>query len=267
MKWIVPLFVAASLCGIVYWRTDGFTPSIIEVPLLEQTDATSSEISIPSTFRYLARGKQMFAFENGDLVLKFFNSTELKIPWYPLKQKSQIRWGEKIRIYPESYPLALQHLKEETGLLVVHLGRSDRIFPTVELTDKAGRRFSVDLNQVPFVLQKKGKSSFYRALQTTHSNEELQQLIDSYLAFHTHRIAHCIADYDRDIKRNYCWDGTEIQYIDPARFFFEPRLKEEKRAQLEWWKATHRLRKWLVQHAPSQVDAFDQKVASHAASI
>jgi hypothetical protein len=132
------------------------------------------------------------------------------------------------------------------------------------LVDKARRVFQIDLNRVPFVLQKKGKELLYPSLQTLSSNGSntslIDEVIESYLLFHKKRIGLCIADHDRDIKRNYCWNGGQVQYIDPARCFYEPKLLEPKRRSLEWWKATHRLRKWIHSRFPGRLARFDARV-------
>lgn len=260
MKWLVPLVVALGLSAIALWRTDGFSPQSIQVPLLASKDPVFEEVSIPTSFRYLSRGRQAFVFESGDVVLKLFDINDLKKPFsarFPRNsEKARIRWTEKLRIYPESYPLAATYLADQTGVLVVHLGISEKKFPVVKLVDKASRCFEVDLNAVPFVIQKKGSGSFYKSLKLGR----LDQMIDAYLSFHQKRIALNIADHDRDIKRNYCWNGNSLQYIDPARIFYEPRMSDPKRRKLEWWKATHRLRKWLSKHAPDRVESFDNKV-------
>ena len=260
MRFLIPVVVALGLSAIALWRTDGFSPASIQVPLLESKDLVSEEVSIPTSYRYLSRGRQAFVFESGDVVLKLFNVKDLQEPVaarFPRNsERAKIRWAEKLRIYPESYRLAATYLADQTGVLVVHLGQSEKRFPVVELVDKASRRFQIDLNTVPFVIQKKGIGSFYQSLQSGR----LDQMIDAFLSFHQKRIGLNIADHDRDIKRNYCWNGDSLQYIDPARFFYEPRLSDPERRKLEWWKATHRLRKWLVKHAPDRVESFDNKV-------
>ncbi len=252
------LFCAAA--AVYYWSTDGFYLARIKVPLLESIDPLAADVLIPNSFHYLGKGHQTFVFESGNIVLKLFDANHLKEPW---RESKKAWWRERIRIYPESYPLAYRLLQKQTGVLLVHLGKSDRIFPTIELVDKIGRRFQLDLNSVPFVLQTKGKNSFYQSLKTA-APQDRKQLIDAYLAFQQQRIELCIADHDRDIEHNYCWDGKILQYIDPARCFFEPSLKEDARRKKEWWKATHRLRMWLDRYHPEELVFFDEEYGRRA---
>lgn len=256
------LLIILFLSGIALWRAD-FSIAKIEIPLLSEEDPPSlTNFEWPQKFFYLNRGAQIFAFESedGKYVLKFFNRDQLEIPRF-ISKKNRLRRKEKIRIYPESYRLAYENLPSETGLLAVHQGISSVQYPTVEVIDKASRHFTIDLNKVPFVLQRKGTGNLLCKLEESKSN--LDPIIDQFLAFHLKRILLNIADGDRDIKRNYSWIDGELAYIDPARFFYEKNLHEPARARLEWWKATYRLRSWLEKNAPDQLSAFNSKVEAN----
>ncbi|MDE3046192.1 MAG: hypothetical protein KGJ02_06070 [Verrucomicrobiota bacterium] len=262
------ILIALLLTAIALWRTDGFSPELIESPLLSTPDTGSTQWEWPIRFRYLGRGRQMFAFESedGKYVLKFFNRHNLEVPWYlklpislPYWQKQRERWTEKMRIYPESYRLAIAYLPQETGLLQVHMGSSSVSYPVVEIRDRPSATYLVDLNHVPFVLQKKGSGSFLKALLTAREEGNLNQVLDAFLAFHAKRIHCLVGDQDRDIKRNYCWEGDHPLYIDPARFFYDPTLQDSERIQWEWEKVTYRLRDWLSQQIPEAVPLLDAK--------
>ncbi len=49
------------------------------------------------------------------------------------------------------------------------------------------------------------------------------------------------------IKREL--DG-KVVYLDPGRFYRRDRLEEEAGRSREWWKALHRLQKWLLEQDP-----------------
>jgi len=258
MRIVFLCLVVFGLSAIALWRTDGFSPESIRSPLLAVGDPQPVPIEWPKRFHYLDKGRQAFAFESedGKYVLKFFKS--LKMAWYmdfPFLEKNKRRLQEKIRIYPESYYLAFDQMREETGLLAVHLGASEEKYPVITLIDKASGTHQVDLNQVPFILQKKGNGPFLTGLEQNRT-----EILDQFFAMHRKRIALCIADHDRDIRRNYCWDGKELLYIDPARFYYDLELQDPKRALAEWKKVTYPLRKWLKAHAPDEVALIDKRV-------
>ena len=245
---LVSLFLLA--CGY-YWRVDGFFPFRIAVPLLASKDPISSyDGKIPNVFHYLGKGHQVYAFESSGLVLKLFKKSHFNNFFNAFAKQ------ERVRIYPESYPLALKQLQEETGVLLVHLGHSDVSFPVVQVIDRVGKSHPIDLNRVPFVLQKKGERPFFDLLQNS-PKEERALLIQAFCAFHQKRIDLCIADYDRDIEHNYCWNQSSLQYIDPARMFYDPSLCDVQKREKEWWRATHRLQKWLEQEHPEEVASHE----------
>jgi len=264
MKYLVAVLVAAALAWLAHVRTDGFGPDVCR----ESTsivETTVFDSAWPKQFSYLGRGKQAFAFVSGDYVLKLFDTKHLNTPWYAqipgLFSARKARSLQRQKIFPESYQLAFDFVREETGLLCVHMGTSANRLPSVELIDKASRHFTIDLNRVAFVLQKRGHGTLLGKLsEVKHNSEQLRLVLDEYLALHAKRIALSIADYDRDIRANYAWGDKGLLYIDPARFYSEPKLQNPARLKHEWWSCTYRLRKWLVKQVPEQVAWFDGEV-------
>lgn len=208
------------------------------VPLLDTEDLLPDpSIEWPTEFHYLGRGRQCFAYESGEYVLKFFDRWQLEIPWYAYFWKNKrARLEAHIKNYPQSYRLAYQWLKKETGLLAVHQGKTSVSYPTV----KVGR-YKIDLNKVPFILQKKGKVSLPN--------------VDQFLAMHRQRIALGIADDDRNLTHNYAFDSERLIYIDPGRFH---RFDSDYSLLLaEWMKATRPLRRFIPKE---KIPYFDAKV-------
>jgi hypothetical protein len=263
---LIVLSLAIVLGVFVRVRTDGFTPEVCQ-PVAETSAGEQVFSSVPTRFTYLGRGRQAFAFvsEDGETVLKLFNRKRLEVPWYAkisglfLKRKERSQF--RLKIFPQSYRLAHAYIPEETGLLTVHLERSETVWPTVQLTDKASRQFSVNLNEVAFVLQKKGEGTLLEKLKSVRKNAPLlKSLINQYLGFHAKRISQFVADRDRDILWNYSWRGEALLYIDPAQFYYDEKLQEPARLNHEWWGCTYRLRRWLSKHSPETLAWYDARV-------
>lgn len=260
------LFIAtlAVLFGLLEWRSDGFSPKAICIPLLPSEDPPQEPLTFewPREFSYLGRGKQAFAFESadGNYVIKFFDRHRMELPWYHIfaTQKWVNRRKTKQSLYPESYRLAYEKMKEETDLLHVHMGPSLETFPTITITDKASRCFQIDLNQVPFILQKKASVPFLDQLaQVKHNKAELRSWIDQYISINLKRISLSIANKDKHIKDNYRCEKERLVYIDPGRYYVDPELLNPDFLKSEWDKTTYELRAWISQNAPTEVAYLD----------
>ena len=119
--------------------------------------------------RYLGEGMQSIAFASVDkkYVLKFFLTKRRyqKIRLRPapflqkmFSQKNKNRTPPSDKRYVlESYDKAFCKIKEETGLVAVHLSASStEDLPFCHLIDDKGQEHVVDLNRVSFVVQKYG---------------------------------------------------------------------------------------------------------------
>jgi hypothetical protein len=243
--------IQCLLTFFLLWMADFFSLERVQIPLLEKSDPVAEEmIQWPTTFHYLAKGRQAFVFESDEYVLKFF--ARLQVPPFASENKMN-RLEKKMATYPDSYRLGFEKLRDETGILAVHVGKTDQHFPTVTLIDGSGKKLQVNLNLLPFVLQKKGKRSV---------NLSDAQFLDAFFAFHQKRIALLLADYDRGVQ-NYSWDDTRLLYIDPGRMYLDPTLQDPERARREWLHTTHSLRKWLSKNNPELVAEFDNRVKMH----
>jgi hypothetical protein len=209
-------------------------------------------------FRYLGKGRQCFVFESqdGQTVLKFFNQNYLKMPWYSFFVEKRERAKRALRrhFYENSYEIAFKELGDE--ILYLHLGPGHDL-PEITIIDRARRSYQIDLNRVPFVLQKKGKP-IYEGLDAAYKRDGFSGLcreIDTFLGLVAKRIAKNIADADTDVEHNWGYVQGRLFHLDPGRLFYDERLQEPERLIQEWHNATHGLHKWLKAHYP-EADAY-----------
>lgn len=252
----LPLFTALILSWIAIERTDGFSPSVIETALESKvTPPLSPEVGeiLSQPFYYFGKGRQSFVFESedGQFVLKFFNQKYLRMPWYSflVYEKEYAKRSRRRHFYENSYEIAFKELGEE--ILYLHRTASQNL-PKITLKDRASRHLTIDLNQVPFVLQRKGEP-LYPVLQAIYANEGMDGLfreIDRFLAAIELRISKNIADADCDVEHNWGYLGGNLFHLDPGRLFYDSRLKEPVRLDKEWHNATHDLHQWLQIHYP-----------------
>jgi hypothetical protein len=141
-----------------------------EAPSPDEQLKNQAAAVLQQRFSYLGCGTQVTAYESADhrYVIKFFNPRNtIKESWFHktsrLCKMSSLKWmvktyggkKERLRQFFERYRLAFQDLRDEAGLVYVHLDQSTALSQKLEVVDKEGRTHQVDLNVCPFVLQKK----------------------------------------------------------------------------------------------------------------
>jgi hypothetical protein len=272
MRFSLLCLFSFSLAYLAYVRTDFFSPSSIAVELSSHpAEEPSKEIeeALMQPYHYLGKGRQCYVFVSQDEknVIKFFNKKYLTVPWYGRFLKGERAKRERRqKYYREGYPLASQ---KDSEILYLHFSSSKKQLPLLSILDRASRLFTIDLNKVPFVLQKKGEP-FYPALQSFYrqmGKEGLEEAIEQFIALIGRRISQKIADADHDVEHNFAILSGNVFQLDPGRLFFTEDLWEPDRLIQEWWGATHRFRKWLLENYPESVPFLDAAIERRMASV
>lgn len=276
-RFFLPLFIAISLTLFTSYRMDGFSLSRIRGSLAQGTALSpdsKSLIFLHQPYYYLAKGRQCFVFESADgqIVIKFLNYSRFSLPrWLNmiplphfwemwllnLEEKRRLRFAATI----ESFQIAMQNLREETGLIYLHLQEGGEL-PTLEIRDRAKRLHQIDLNHTAFILQKKA-TPIYEELDhryRTGGEAALNEGIKAFVAFLKKRCSLHLADDDRDVKINFGFYQGDIVLLDPGRLFHDPTLVNRERFEREIRIGSKRLRQWLNQNHPESVAFLDQQI-------
>lgn len=261
-------------------KTDGFAIYKISsnlspndeyfIPALscEQKQSLSKILTQPYT--YLGKGAQCFVFasEDGHYVIKFFKQHNLRVPafyrYLPLAGALKNIRDEKVRQKEEelrrdfvSYRIAYEHLKEETGLIFLHLNKTEDLGIDLCLYDKIGCIHHLPLDDMEFLVQKRAEL-FYDALfaliekgDKAAAKERLTELV----AILASRSMRGLYDKDPDINTNFgICDGKTVQ-IDVGRFRIDETRKDASIAQRDILRATDNLSQLLKEK--------DEELAKH----
>jgi len=178
------------------------------IPLLDQK------------FYYLKRGHQTYAFISADqkYVLKFyrFPSHMRKFSWAtsPLsyffgssrEETTRYNW-RKLEDSFSSYKLAREELAEESGLLYVHLNPTKTLQQKVQLIDRLGKQYEIDLDRTHCILQRKGNLLFPLLEKFKYQNDRIgiQKVTSGLIQLIAKRIKKGIEDKDEVLHKNYGW--------------------------------------------------------------
>ena len=185
-------------------------------------------------FAYLGCGKQMTAFESEDhrFVIKFFNPRAVVrekwfSDWDKFRRLCSLRWfsdnylRRKARLAKLSkrYRLGFEQLREESGLVYVHLGDSSKLFQTLSLTDKQGKAHQIDLDRCPFVLQKKAElaTNYLGHLLDKGELEKAKQGIEEICRVLASRAKKGFTDRKQTLHNNYGFVEDRFVQIDLGR--------------------------------------------------
>lgn len=160
-----------------------------------------------------------------------------------------------------SIKLAYDELKDETGLLYLHLNPTQHINKTLTLFDASGIRHEIDLDHARFFLQRRAVplEQHLATLKKQNAEEMAKQSIDSLLGM---LLSRCKKGYaDRDIlNRNLGFIGTTAIEIDSGSFIKNSKMKEPWLYKQELFYATLELKSWLKKNYPEMVDYLEKRV-------
>lgn len=220
-------------------------------------------------FTFLGSGVQSYAFlgEDGKTVLKVFKHYHnlpvkgwlktVPLPSFLEDYRASILKKREHRLHSifSSCELAYQELKEETGLIYLHLGKIEDILPTISVRDKIGIFHEIDLNHTAFVLQEKVEMLIPKldALVKQGEVEKAQACVRSLKELIMRRCTKGVANGDLRIERNIGFAGERAVEIDIGSYNKKP----HKKRTTPYEKEISKLHRWMRAHYPQIVDEKD----------
>lgn len=279
MKRLVKIFLFALLIFGVerfcHRATDGFALVNVYAPpgdnrKWKTTDSPNPQL-LKQTYHYLDCGSQSYVFVSEDekTVFKLFKFQHMRTPpwldFLPSKGKLGDKRAKKREILEKtfnSYALAYDQLKEETGLLFIHLSKTEHIKQKLTLTDKIGRHHTLDLDSVEFILQKRGILA-YDAITTwmeEGAKEKAEKGIRNLLTLAINRCHAGIFDKDPDFSTNFGFiDETPFQ-MDFGRLSPSEEEKDPQIYRPEMIRITRDFEGWIAENHPDLLNSFRKEL-------
>jgi hypothetical protein len=185
-----------------------------------------------------------------------------------LAQSSITRRESKLSKDFTSYQIAYNTLREETGLLHLHLNQTPGLNLSLDLVDKLDIHHTLNLDNYSFILQKRAKPSYPTLQEWIDANQidQAKEALSSLVSVLKMRGQKGIYDKDPDLNTNFGFIGTQSIQIDVGRF--RDRLKTPSRAgkpaldQEELIRITDNLHQWLMERSP-ELDQHLKEEISH----
>lgn len=234
-------------------------------PLTEQEMASvRSLLSQPYTF--LDSGGESYAFvsEDGEYVLKFFKHHHMCLhSWMDpiLPQKEIDRRKMRFNRFFKSCKLAYEVFRKETGLIFVHLSKSDDLNIQLTIFDPNHIAHQVNLNELEFALQKKVSMAapIFADLAETGQLDIAKARLDTLVELIVHRCEVGLADHDAQL-RNFGFLDDEVISVDLGCFSFDETLKNSQGIQRTLLHESAKMRKWIKTTYPELEAHLNEKI-------
>ncbi|WP_420422319.1 hypothetical protein [Simkania sp.] len=268
------LITVAGVERAFYYLKDGFSPKSITSKLAahpqwnaaisEQDQKLALEI-LSQDFHYLGSGSQSFVFESQDerYVIKFFKHKRWQLhPLYeslPLPSKLEAkrnRWKRKkagtVNNTFLSCKASYELFQQDTGVIFVHLNRTDDLELTLRVKDRLGLTYELNLDSLQFVLQKRAIPTdvYLLSLREKGATEQAKKAIREMLAFTKRRAELGYSDKDPHLIRNFGFLENQAIEIDVGGFHKDPKKDFRYYQTFELHRIQNKLLPWLEEHYP-----------------
>lgn len=256
----------------LHWLKDGFNPrhlTGLDVPVEEEWPE-EVQLVLQQPFSYLGRGTQCFAFvsQDGRYVLKFPRMDIYKTPlWVRAIGSASYRKaleeenGRRKAFVLNSFALAAFELKESTGLIASHVGKSSSK-EKITLIDRMGRKTQLRIGETPFALQYK-QPTLKMLLPVAIAEgrmDEAQKILDAWIQVALERSRKGILNKDGAFLRNCGFDGVHAYEIDLGSFYRSSELSLEQANKRAFREAAGGVQRWLRKRDLTMLKWFNEQL-------
>lgn len=274
------IFLAIVVVGglkFLHWKcNDGFSINNIQlhdiahsrpwkVNPLTADERNELDAILNQEFTYLAKGHQSYVFlsADGKYVIKFLkfqryclNPYYAQIPlpkWLDEKREKRRQFKQaKLERLFNSWTIGYNTLKEQTGIVYLHLNQTDDLKKILRIKDKVGFTHKVDLDHVVFQLQKRTDMLGTRIEQLMSSGqvESAKKVLDHLVQMYLEQFRLGISDQDFNPLRNTGVVDLQTMAIDPGQLVWDDRVKLPEVQKVLLAKKTKQCQEWLEESYP-----------------
>lgn len=276
---LVLLFGIYGVGRLYYILTDGFTvgnmtaefpyhPEWETLPL-NAGEASLLDSALSQPYSYLGKGCQAYVFESedGHYVAKFFKYQRFRLkPWeaylpsFPFvdeyRNKKIQKKQRKLEGFLFSWVVAFNHLKNETGLIYVHLNKTNNLKKVLPIRDKLGFEHKINLDDYQFCIQRKAEllSTALLKLRKNDDRASAIRLVNQVLALLLSDYSKGFIDNDPALMQNTgVVEGIPI-HIDIGQLVQDQRMESPYFFLPDFMMKRQELNDWLKIHYPEILD-------------
>jgi len=242
-----------------------------KVPSLNGEEYHHLQQIVDQKFSYIGKGAQCYAFvsQDGYYVLKFFKFKHLKPnlfvetlpnipPFRDYKQQGIERKKRKLINVFNGYDLAFHKNCETSALIYLHLIPTQDLNLKVTVKDKIGFERTINLDDVVFLIQKKGETLRTRLhhLFNEHRLEEAKEAVASILAMYISEYKQGIYDHDHGVLHNTGFINSQPFHLDVGKLNQDERMKEVEFYKKDFEQVIWKIDAWMKVSYPQYYAEF-----------
>lgn len=284
-------FVNFCLIGIIVYgvgrlyfdATAGFTEGNIiseykpdprwETHSLSSEEENLIETAITQPYTYLGKGCQSYVFlsEDKQFVLKFFKyqrfRTQAWMDYFSfipkmdqIRKKKMEKKQKKLDGVYSSWKIGFDHLIPETGLVYVHLNKTDHLHKKLTIYDKMGWKHELDADKMEFLIQK--RADMLCSTLDKLPEEQAKQLLTDLIQMIASEYSRGFADNDHALMQNTGVSEGKPVHIDVGQFVIDESMKDPSHSRQEIFNKTFKFRIWLEKAHPELLPHLDKELVS-----
>lgn len=231
--------------------------------------------ALSQKYTYLGKGCQSYVFSSadGEYVIKFFKYQRYRFPFWlepivslPIfqnyKQQKLAKKETKRDIFFESWRVAFDELKNETGIVYVHLNKTKDLNKEILIKDKIGMEHKVNLDDFEFLVQRKATMlcpTIEKLMQAGKSGDA-KDLLSRLVAVIYSEYTRGFADHDHALMQNTGVYAGQPIHIDVGQFAKDDKVKDPAIYKQEIFNKTYKFRIWLEDTYPDLLKHLDKQL-------
>lgn len=248
------------------------------LPPLSQAEQQELATILNQPFTYIGKGAQSYVFGSEDqkYVIKFFKFKHLRPSiWIDLippigalktyKDKQIQRKQRKFESAFIGYKLAYLKDKDLSGLIFVKFNPTQNVYPLLTVHDKMGLVRHIDLNTVPFIIQKRG-ITLRQVLKQQLEQKQVEEAIVSILKiFDLYQLEYQrgLWDHDHGVLQNAGFIHNEPAHLDVGKLTETSDFQDPQRAQADMLILVEKINEWMKSNFPKYADQVNEAMQKY----
>ncbi len=240
-----------------------------EIPKLSAEEQSELDRILSQKFTYFSKGSQSYVFisEDKKFILKFLKQEKFRVKswlaYLPLSfnpyYQNYLFKTKMCKATFASCKTAFQELKNESGLIYVHLNKSRDLNKKITIFDKNGEQHAVDLDKTCFYVQKHAQLIYSRIseLMHNHDQEGAKRIISSVFSLIDFLGKKGVFDNDPILRKNFgLIDDVAVQ-IDIGELRIDPQRQKTLAYKREVGSITNSFKIWIEKNYPELSEHFE----------